>query len=106
MSEYKKITKDTIDYPKANLWFMTNVKERLKSKGWVKNDASCGKHLIAAIISDEFPYCWDTVSLIQRKFTDNVWECKLTKYTAECDPTKSDGKWYVYTWELNRKKTL
>lgn len=103
MAEYVKRTKENTDYPNANLWFVKNIKDKLASKNW--NRLSSIKDEIVVLISDDYPYCYDTISLISKTFSDSRWEFKMTKYEMQDNPStyKKNPKWYVYTWRMTKR---
>ena len=46
----------------------------------------------------EYPYCWDSVSLIEKRLSKDGWVCKMTNFY------KSDNGVNSYTWTFNKKK--
>lgn len=106
MAECLYVSKNSKEYPKANLWFLKNIKERLEAHGWDRNSFEMSDDIVVTI-SHDYPYCHDTVKLIERTFSDRNWEMKLHKFNIEDAVSVTEQspkkKWYVYTWAIERR---
>lgn len=90
-----KKTKFNTKFKENNLYFLSELKRRLTLKNWTKD--SDGSYVIC-MATTEYPYCWDSVSLIEKRLSKDGWVCKMTNFY------KSDNGVNSYTWTFNKKK--
>lgn len=77
-----------------SLFFAKKINEKLEAKGW---NRSLQKDDFVFINTDKYGYCWDSVRLLQKYFSDDKWECRMTHYV------KTEGL-YSYTFSFRIKK--
>lgn len=82
------------DIPKANLFFIKNIKDELKKKCW-NFDNMRGE--CVHITTQDFSYCYDVVKLIEKHISDKKWICKMIYYC------KSENGFYNYTFEMKER---
>lgn len=82
------------DIPKANLFFIKNIKNELKKKCW-SFDNMRGE--CVHITTQDFSYCYDVVKLIEKHISDKKWICKMIYYC------KSEKGFYNYTFEMKER---
>ena len=91
----KKKTKFNTNFIETNLYFLTEINKRLKDKNWTReSNESC----VVAMVTDKYPYCWDSISLIQKRLSDNKWDVKMTNFQ------RSQNGYNSYTWRFSLKK--
>lgn len=82
--------------PKVVLFFIEEIEKRLAAKGFNKKvDDNC----VAIISSTEILYNWDAIKVVQKHYSKDGWECKMTHFYKT-----EDKKYNIYTWTFNRKK--
>jgi hypothetical protein len=82
------------DIPKANLFFIKNIKDELKKKCW-SFDNMRGECVY--ITTQDFSYCYDVVRLVEKHISDKRWICKMIYYC------KSENGFYNYTFEMKKR---
>lgn len=91
----EKKTKFNTYFVENNLYFLTEIHKKLKLKNWSRNgDTNC----TVCLLTNKFPYCWDSIKLIQKRLSDKKWECKMTHFLR----SSTDGS-CSYTWEFKKK---
>lgn len=86
--------KKEINIPKAALYFIQNIKDKLNERKW--NETSIGKEFIA-VLTKEFPYSYEVIKPLERNFSKNGWEFRLYSY-------KRLTQSYTYVFRLEKKK--
>ena len=81
--------------PKTVLFFITEINKRLREKSFNKNkDESC----VVIVSSKDIGYNWDAIKVIQKHYSCDDWECKMTHFY------KTENKKYnIYTWSFDKK---
>ena len=111
MSEYQKQTKDTIDLPAYVLCFLKVIMDKLEFYGFIngsktKVGAIAPDTMILPIISKEYCYCFDAVSLIEKTINRRGFNCKMEKYKVvdidDADGSKTKG--YSFEYKITKKK--
>lgn len=89
----EKKTKYNTLFKETNLYFLKEIKNRLESKNWSKQ--SMGTYYVC-MATEKYPYCWDSISLIEKRLSINGWQCKMTNFY------KSEKGVNSYTWRFVR----
>ena len=93
MGEYKKITKEDINFPKYCLFFIRKIQEAIDES---KNSLSYVEFLKIEV-ETTYPYCSEAFDLITKTFKRKGLEMKTPTYKME----KVDGvPHYLYKWIL------
>ena len=93
---YTKNTKYNTKFVETNLFFLTEINKKIKLKNWKRDgDTNC----TISMLTDKYPYCWDSIKLIQKTLSDDKWDCKMTTFLR----SSTDGS-CSYTWEFKKKK--
>ena len=90
-----KKTKFNTKFKETNLYFLSELKKRLKEKNWSKDSSGS---FIVCMASADYPYCWDSVSLVQKRLSIDGWDCKMTNFYISEKGINS------YTWRFTKKK--
>lgn len=93
MGEYKKITKDDIDFPRYCLFFIKTIQERLDEK-----------ELDDTVFSEievltTYPYCSDAFDLITKTFEKKGFDVKTPTFKLELI---NKVKHYNYKWRMKK----
>lgn len=88
--------------PSIVYFFLIEINKRLEEKKFnKKKDNEC----TAIILSKDVGYNWDAIKVVQKHYSNDGWECKMTHYYKT-----EDKKYNIYTWSFerksNKKKTL
>lgn len=94
MGKYVKRTFENTDVVGMSIFFLKNIHENLSAKGWNRS-LTMGETV--RITTEKYPYCWDSIKLIQKHLSDEKWECKLTSFL------KTEQNIYQYTWTFKKK---
>ena len=96
MGEYKKITKEDINFPKYCLFFIRKIQEAIDES---KNSLSYVEFLKIEV-ETTYPYCSEAFDLITKTFTRKGLEMKTPTYKME----KVDGvPHYLYKWGVRKE---
>ena len=95
MSEYKKKTRDDVDFPNYCLYFISEIKESLD-----RNDiTNAGDELTLEITTSDYPYCYDAFELIARTFKRINYSMSTPTFVLK----NEDGvKMYIYKWKITK----
>ena len=77
MGEYRKITKEDINFPKYCLFFIKKIQEAIDKS---KNDLSYVEFLKVEV-ETTYPYCSDAFDLIAKTFTRKGLELRTPTYS-------------------------
>lgn len=93
MSEYKKMTKDDVDFPNYCLYFISEIKESLD-----RNDiTNAGDELTLELTTSEYPYCYDVFKLVAKTFQRLKYNISTPTFVLK----REDGiKKYIYKWRI------
>ena len=81
--------------PSVVFFFLTEIEKRLKEKNFnKKKDVEC----TAIILSKEIGYNWDAIKIVQKHYSTEGWECKMSLFYKT-----EDKKYNIYTWSFERK---
>jgi hypothetical protein len=92
---YDKKTKFNTKFKETNLFFLKEIKRRLELKNWTKNSKD---DYIVCMASTDYPYCWDSVSLVEKRLSIDNWKCRMTNFF------KSENGVNSYTWKFSKEK--
>jgi hypothetical protein len=96
MGEYKKITKEDIDFPKYCLFFIKNIQEAIDKT----NGRLSYVEFLKVEIDTTYPYCSEAFDLIAKTFTRKGLEMQTPTYKMD----KVDGvNHYVYKWGIRKE---
>jgi len=96
MGEYRKITKEDINFPKYCLFFIKKIQEAIDKS---KNDLSYMEFLNVEV-ETTYPYCSDAFDLIAKTFTRKGLELRTPTYKMD----KVDGiPHYLYKWGIRKE---
>lgn len=96
MSEYKKLTKDDIDFPKYCLFFIRKIQEAIDNP---KSSLSYVEFLKVEV-ETTYPYCSEAFNLIAKTFTRKGLEMRTPTYKMN----KVDGiPHYLYNWGVRKE---
>lgn len=88
-----KKTKFNTRFKETNLYFLTEIKKRLEIKNWTKDS---NESYVVCMATADYPYCWDSISLIEKRLSVDNWTCKMTNFY------KSDKGINSYTWRFSK----
>ena len=96
MGEYKKITKEDINFPKYCLFFIKKIQETID-----KNKASLSYvEFLKVEVDTTYPYCSDAFDLIEKTFTRKGFELQTPTYKREV----IDGiPHYLFKWGVRKE---
>lgn len=89
-----KKTKFNTKFKETNLFFLTELKRRLELKNWTNESQSS---YVVCMATPDFPYCWDSISLIEKRMSKDGWVCEMTNYF------RGENGIHSYTWRYNKK---
>lgn len=93
-----KNTKNNTKFKETNLFLIKEIMNRLEIKGWEKYPNSKEKEEYEVIFSTtEYPYCWDSISLVEKRLSINNWIFKLKSYYRTSNDT------FSYNWIIKNK---
>jgi hypothetical protein len=96
MGEYKKITKEDINFPKYCLFFIKKIQEAIDKS---KSDLSYVEFLKVEV-ETTYPYCSEAFDLIAKTFTRKGLEMRTPTYKMN----KVDGiPHYLYNWGVRKE---
>lgn len=96
MGEYKKITKEDIDFPKYCLFFIRKIQEAIDK---VKDNLSYVE-FSKVEVETTYPYCSEAFDLIAKTFTRKGLEMQTPTYKMD----KVDGiPHYIYKWGVRKE---
>ena len=96
MAEYKKITKEDIDFPKYCLFFIRKIQEAIDKS---KSDLSYVEFLKVEV-ETTYAYCSEAFDLIAKTFTRKGLEMRTPTYKMN----KVDGiPHYLYNWGVRKE---
>lgn len=70
--------KEVVNIPKASLFMIKRIKQRLEAKEW---DKMSNENEIVVVISREFPYSYEVIKPIERLFSRDGWKFRMTNYS-------------------------
>jgi len=95
MKEYKKTTKEDIDFPRYCHFFIKEILESLE-----ENDVNCkGDELELILETPNHPYCYDAFELVVRTLGRKGFESKIPTFHLK---TENGEKVYVYKWVITK----
>lgn len=107
---YEKQTKDTVNFPAYNLCFLKILVDKLNTYGILgksKTGAEPPSVLNVPVVSRDFPYCFDGISLIQKTLKRRGIDCEMSSYkvtTLEAKEGEGETKGYSYMFKMKRAK--
>ena len=92
---YEKQTKEIIDFPEYNLWFLGIIINKLETYGLIegkpsKTGVEPPSILVIPIVSRLYRYCYDGIELIKKTLQRRGFNCEMSKYKVVKIPT-ADG---------------
>ena len=93
MGEYKKITKEDIDFPRYCLFFIRKIQEGLN--GGELDEKEC----LVVDIDSIYPYCSDAFDLITKTFERKGIDVMIPTFKVE---SISNVKHYIYKWKFRK----
>lgn len=93
MGEYKKITKEDIDFPNYCLFFIKEIIDSLEEYD-IKNP---GDELSLEIETTQHPYCYDAFELIAKTFNRKGYDMKIPTFKLK---NENGIKTYTYKWKI------
>ena len=95
MGEYKKITKEDVDFPRYCYFFIKEIIESLDEYD-IKDP---GDELDLELETSQYPYCYEAFDLVMRTFERKGYESKIPTFHM----VKKDGlKTYIYKWKFKK----
>jgi len=95
MGEYKKITKEDIDFPNYCFFFIKEIIESLEEY----DITNPGDELSLELETSEHPYCYEAFELIVRTFERKGFSTRIPTFHL----VKKDGvKTYTYNWKFTK----
>lgn len=70
--------KEIVNVPKASLFLVKRIRQRLEAKKW---DKSSNSDEIVVVVTKEFPYSYDAIKPIERLFSRDGWKFRMTNYS-------------------------
>ena len=99
MGEYKKITKEDVDFPRYCHFFLKEIIESLDEYD-IKDP---GDELDLEIETSQHPYCYEAFELVVRTFERRGYDVRIPTFHME----KRDGtKFYTYKWKFRKLPNL
>lgn len=93
--EYKKITKEDIDFPRYCHFFIKEIDESLKENE-INNP---GDELDLEIETSTYPYCYEGFELVKKSFERKHFQINIPTFTTKME----DGvKYYIYKWTIRK----
>lgn len=80
------------EIPTSILFFINNINKILEEKKWDKNS----NESTFTVISSPHPYDWTTIKIVQKHYSKDKWECKMTHFYKNNDKN-------IYTWSFNKR---
>lgn len=94
LDNYKKITKEDIDFPNYCLFFIENLEEEIKNTDLENNDLELKIH-------STYPYCYDAFALVKKTFEKRGVEVKIPTFRLMSED--GDGtKHYLYKFDISK----
>ena len=95
MGEYKKTTKEDIDFPNYCFFCIKEINESLE-----ENDiTNPGDELTLELETSEHPYCYEAFELLVRTFERKGFSTGIPNFQL----TNKDGvKTYIYKWKITK----
>lgn len=90
-----KKTRFNTKFKENNLYFLKEIKKRLAIKNWTKDS---NDSYVVCMATSDYPYCWDSVSLVEKRLSIDGWNCKMTNFF------KSENGINSYTWRFTKHK--
>lgn len=97
MGEYKKITRDDIDFPRYCLFFIKKIQDKLDGEGLNENADT------EVVIETVYPYCSDAFDLITKTFERKGIDAMTPTFKIEY---KFNVKHYIYRWRMRKLSKL
>ncbi len=95
MGEYKKITKEDVDFPRYCHFFIKEIIESLDEYD-IKDP---GDELDLEIETSQHPYCYEAFELVVRTFERKGYDVRIPTFHM----VKRDGtKFYTYKWKFRK----
>lgn len=85
---------EIVNIPEASLFFIKRIKARLEMKKWNKFS---NENEIVVVVTREFPYSYDVIRPIERIFSKDGWNFKMTNYSR-------GEKAFSYTFRMEKIK--
>lgn len=70
--------KEVVNVPKASLFLVKRIRQRLEAKKW---DKSSNSDEIVVVVTKEYPYSYDAIKPIERLFSRDGWKFRMTNYS-------------------------
>lgn len=99
MAEYKKITKEDVDFPNYCFFFIKEIMDSLDEYD-IKEP---GDELTLEIETVTYPYCYDAMALIMKTFERLGYDMKVPTYKMS---KEDDIKTYTYKWRIVKSPNL
>ncbi len=97
MGEYKKITKEDIDFPRYCLFFIKRIQDKLDEED-VKE-----RVYTEVLIDTIYPYCSDVFDLVIKTFERKGFDTMTPSFKIEY---KFNVKHYIYRWRMRKLSKL
>ena len=91
--EYKKITKEYIDFPRYCYFFISEIQDSIDENS-IKD---VGDEIEIEIETTGHPYCYDALELIVRSFVRKGFDTRIPNYRMEKNNVERK---YIYKWKL------
>lgn len=70
--------KEVVNVPKASLFLVKRIRQRLEAKKW---DKSSNSNEIVVVVTKEYPYSYNAIKPIERLFSRDGWKFRMTNYS-------------------------
>lgn len=70
--------KEVVNVPKASLFLVKRIRQRLEAKKW---DKSSNSDEIVVVVTKEYPYSYNAIKPIERLFSRDGWKFRMTNYS-------------------------
>jgi len=99
MGEYKKITKDDVNFPAYCLFFIKRLLANIQEA-----ELDEGTTLTLRIDTSEHPYCYDAFELVVRTLERKGYTTRIPGFKREKTVGKPDV--FQYKWTIKKTKKL
>ena len=99
MGEYRKITKDDVDFPAFCLFFIKRIMANIEE---AEEGNPISWRLTIEINTEDYPYCYDAFELVIRTIKWKGYETRIPNFHRE----KREGlpDMFHYQWVIEKKK--
>ena len=94
MNEYKKLTKDDVNFPKCCYFFINELLNYLSSID--ENKIQFEK----IVESTEVPYCYDVISMVIKTLKSKGYIAQIPAYKKE---KNESGTLFRYKWKISKE---